>query len=304
MRALAKKREDRYQSAKEMIAELQDVRAGLPYDPQLTRRLVPHSRTHSSLITLTDTLWRPRLSIFTILLLMGFTVLLTFILTNLLGQSISSASTNETLVTSIKYVASFSLLMLLFALAVSSINIGFKNIRIIITKLQFLRTRKHADYLEQIQRRDASTNPIENAATFFEAAGYTVRTKNQNDLQVIPGQPSDKENYGSSLVRLFETLPTIEEIQGFCNEALQVPGSPAYGFKPAFLVCPYLEPVHQLQAAIYQDMRLAVVPITYDWILEANARGEQRKNAKTPFATLTLLAFPEISTGEKMSLQL
>jgi tetratricopeptide (TPR) repeat protein len=117
--------------------------------------------------------------------------------------------------------------------------------------------------------------------TFFKAAGYIIVTNNQNDFQVTPTRPFDKETYGSSLVRYLETLPTIEGIQEFCNKALLVPDSPTSGYKPAFLVCPRLEPIHQLQAAVYQDKRLAVVPITYDWILEANARGEQRKSLQS-----------------------
>lgn len=122
---------------------------------------------------------------------------------------------------------------------------------------------------------------IDKVVAFFKASGYAVNTKNQTDLQVTPTRLFDKEVYGSSLVRYLEELPKIEEIQEFCKEALLVPNTPASGYKPAFLICPRLEPVHQLQAAVYQDRRLAVVPMTYDWILESNARGEERKNLQS-----------------------
>ena len=39
--------------------------------------------------------------------------------------------------------------------------------------------------------------------------------------------------------------------------------------------------MHLLQAAVYHDRRLVVVPLTYDWILEGNARGEQRNNLQS-----------------------
>jgi tetratricopeptide (TPR) repeat protein len=131
------------------------------------------------------------------------------------------------------------------------------------------------------ENRDVPARSIDSVITFFKASGYIVNIKNQNDLQVTPARLFDKENYGSSLVRYLEKLPKIEDIQDFCKEALLIPDSPVSGYKPAFLVCPRLEPVHQLQAAVYQDKKLAVVPMTYDWILEANARGEQRKNLQS-----------------------
>lgn len=128
---------------------------------------------------------------------------------------------------------------------------------------------------------DLPARPIDSVITFFKASGYKVHAKNQNDLHVTPTRPLDKENYGSSLVRYLKELPKVEDIQEFCKEALCVPNSPVSGYRPAFLVCPPLDPIHQLQAAVYQDQRLVVVPITYEWIAKANARGEQRKNLQS-----------------------
>ena len=132
-----------------------------------------------------------------------------------------------------------------------------------------------------IVNENAPTRHIDSVITFFKASGYRVNTENGNDLQITPTRPFDKEIYGSSLVRYLEEPPNIEDIQEFCKEALLIPGLPDAGYKSAFLVCPALEPVHQLQAAVYQDRRLAVVPMTYQWIMEANSRGEQRKNLQS-----------------------
>lgn len=69
MKALAKKPEARYQSAEEMLGELRPVLANLTSDNHTTPRLSPNSTSPSralptsALITLTETLRRPRLSL-------------------------------------------------------------------------------------------------------------------------------------------------------------------------------------------------------------------------------------------------
>ncbi|MGB9179182.1 MAG: tetratricopeptide repeat protein [Pyrinomonadaceae bacterium] len=65
LKALAKKPEERYQTADEMLADLRAVQGTLNYDEARTPRNVQASRTHhpSALLTISDAIRRPRLSI-------------------------------------------------------------------------------------------------------------------------------------------------------------------------------------------------------------------------------------------------
>jgi tetratricopeptide (TPR) repeat protein len=130
-------------------------------------------------------------------------------------------------------------------------------------------------------KTDAPVRSIDAIINFFSEAGYTVLDKGKGELGVTPTRPADKELYGSSLIHYSEDVPSIEEIQEFCRKAISVSEVPSIGYKLAFLICPHLEPVHQMQAAVYQDERLMVVPITYDWVLKANVHGDQRKNLQS-----------------------
>jgi serine/threonine protein kinase/Tfp pilus assembly protein PilF len=81
MKALAKKVEERYQTADEMIADLRDLRQDLTIDANAERtpRLVGHAKTNAPstmLVTLSETLRSPRLSIFNFVLAFVVLVLL------------------------------------------------------------------------------------------------------------------------------------------------------------------------------------------------------------------------------------
>ncbi|HEX8143520.1 MAG TPA: tetratricopeptide repeat protein [Pyrinomonadaceae bacterium] len=70
MKALAKRPEERYQSAEEMLTDLRSVRLSLSDDAQLTPRLSgtdSPKTSQSALVALSETLREPRLSIFTVL---------------------------------------------------------------------------------------------------------------------------------------------------------------------------------------------------------------------------------------------
>jgi serine/threonine protein kinase len=70
MKALAKRQEARYQSAQEMLKDLRAVREKLKDEVVLTKRLVEpqHSMRSSALRTISETMRRPRLSLFTLLI--------------------------------------------------------------------------------------------------------------------------------------------------------------------------------------------------------------------------------------------
>lgn len=70
MKALAKRPEARYQSARAMLKDLRDVRDKLKDEVVLTKRLIEpqHSMHTSALRTISETLRRPRLSYFTLLI--------------------------------------------------------------------------------------------------------------------------------------------------------------------------------------------------------------------------------------------
>lgn len=75
MKALQKKPEDRYQTAEEMVSDLRAAREILTDDPRPVKRvsLPPGEMRASALTTITETLRRPRLSIFALLLVLGLT---------------------------------------------------------------------------------------------------------------------------------------------------------------------------------------------------------------------------------------
>src|SRR5207248_6300923 len=73
MKALAKKRDERYQSADEMLTDLREAHAGLGEEDALrTQRLIPHKTAHSSaFMTIQNTLKRPRLSLGLLLIILA-----------------------------------------------------------------------------------------------------------------------------------------------------------------------------------------------------------------------------------------
>ena len=73
MKALAKKRDERYQSADEMLADLREAHAALGEEDSLrTQRLIPHKTAHSSaFMTIQNTLKRPRLSLGLLLIILA-----------------------------------------------------------------------------------------------------------------------------------------------------------------------------------------------------------------------------------------
>lgn len=78
MKALAKKLTERYQSVDEMLRDLREARSALRDDPKRTKRLTSehHSAPSSALLSLAETLRRPRISIFGVVLALGVGVLL------------------------------------------------------------------------------------------------------------------------------------------------------------------------------------------------------------------------------------
>lgn len=73
MKALAKRPEARYQSTQEMLKDLRAVREKLKDEVALTKRLAEpqHSLRSSALRTLSETMRRPRLSLFTLLIVLA-----------------------------------------------------------------------------------------------------------------------------------------------------------------------------------------------------------------------------------------
>ncbi|HEX8493867.1 MAG TPA: tetratricopeptide repeat protein [Pyrinomonadaceae bacterium] len=78
MKALQKKPGERYQSAEEMLRDLRAVRATLRDDAHRTKRLASANQAapSSALLSLAETLRRPRLSIFSVILALAIGVLL------------------------------------------------------------------------------------------------------------------------------------------------------------------------------------------------------------------------------------
>jgi serine/threonine protein kinase len=78
MKAMQKKPDERYQSAEEMLRDLRSLRAALHDDSHRTKRLASANKAapSSALLSLAETLRRPRLSIFSVILALSIGVLL------------------------------------------------------------------------------------------------------------------------------------------------------------------------------------------------------------------------------------
>jgi serine/threonine protein kinase len=87
LKALAKRPEARYQSAQELLKDLRPVREKLKDEMVLTKRLVEpqHSLRSSALRTISETMRRPRVSLFTLLVVIAAVGLTIFAIVQLTG---------------------------------------------------------------------------------------------------------------------------------------------------------------------------------------------------------------------------